>query len=117
MNKHKSKVNPTVEVTVCPGRVYLDYRTGNKRTELSSFVFDRVNGNWRMHIAPGNNKLVSGAFVAATLNQHGSYQRKTITRSEGVERVIFPKPVNLADYDIILVNSSAGKDSQAMLDH
>ena len=28
-----------------------------------------------------------------------------------------PPPVNLRDYDIILINTSAGKDSQAMLDH
>src|SRR4051812_5772861 len=27
-----------------------------------------------------------------------------------------PPPVNLRDYDIILVNTSAGKDSQAMMD-
>jgi hypothetical protein len=28
-----------------------------------------------------------------------------------------PAPVNLRDYDLILINTSAGKDSQAMLDH
>jgi 3'-phosphoadenosine 5'-phosphosulfate sulfotransferase (PAPS reductase)/FAD synthetase len=28
-----------------------------------------------------------------------------------------PPPVNLRDYDIILINTSAGKDSQAMLDY
>src|SRR5450755_4357841 len=28
-----------------------------------------------------------------------------------------PPPVHLRDYDIILVNTSAGKDSQAMLDY
>src|SRR5580658_9001304 len=28
-----------------------------------------------------------------------------------------PPPVNLRDYDIVLINTSAGKDSQAMLDY
>src|SRR5262245_52165770 len=44
----------------------------------------------------------------------GKAMKKTTTQVP-VDRSIFPHAVDLRSYDVIVINSSAGKDSQAML--